>query len=415
MSRLGRTSRLLLALVLVLSLVTALVACGEDEEGGGTPLKIGQLNSFTGDLSDFGAVHRDAAQLAIDHVNQAGGVMGELVTLVARDTATNPVVGVDAAKALVNVDNVAAIVGALSSGVSIAVANSVTVPAGILQISAASTNPGITVLEDNDFMFRTTVGDAAQGAVLGSLAVELGYETASVIHVNNAYGAGLTDAFKAAFEAEGGTVLAVVPHEQVQPTYASELVKATEGDPDVLLCVSYPESAQIYLREALEGDYIDTFLFCDGTKSPDMNEAVGWGLLSGTYGTNAGSEESDISRAFTLAFESAFAFLPPLPYVDTTYDAVVLIALAAEKAGTTTDSAAIRDALRDIANPPGEVVGPGVDGLERAMELIADGKDINYEGAAGSQDIDENGDVFSTIEVWKIEGGAIISMGYELP
>jgi ABC-type branched-subunit amino acid transport system substrate-binding protein len=107
--------------------------------------------------------------------------------------------------------------------------------------------------------------------------------------------------------------------------------------------------------------------------------------------------------------------LPPLPYVDTTYDAVVLIALAAEKAGTTTDSAAIRDALRDIANPPGEVVGPGVDGLERAMELIADGKDINYEGAAGSQDIDENGDVFSTIEVWKIEGGAIISMGYEQP
>jgi len=404
MSRLGRTSRLLLALALVLSLVTALVACGEDEEGGGTPLKIGQLNSFTGDLSDFGAVHRDAAQLAIDHVNQAGGVMGELVTLVARDTATNPVVGVDAAKALVNVDNVAAIVGALSSGVSIAVANSVTVPAGILQISAAS-----------DFMFRTTVGDAAQGAVLGSLAVELGYETASVIHVNNAYGAGLADAFKAAFEAEGGTVLAMVPHEQVQPTYASELVKATEGDPDVLLCVSYPESAQIYLREALEGDYIDTFLFCDGTKSPDMNEAVGWGLLSGTYGTNAGSEESDISRAFTLAFESAFAFLPPLPYVDTTYDAVVLIALAAEKAGTTTDSAAIRDALRDVANPPGEVVGPGVDGLERAMELIADGKDINYEGAAGSQDIDENGDVFSTIEVWKIEGGAIISMGYEQP
>jgi ABC-type branched-subunit amino acid transport system substrate-binding protein len=289
------------------------------------------------------------------------------------------------------------------------------VPAGILQISAASTNPGITVLEDNDFMFRTTVGDAAQGAVLGSLAVELGYETASVIHVNNAYGAGLADAFKEAFEAEGGTVLAMVPHEQVQPTYASELVKATEGDPDVLLCVSYPESAQIYLREALEGDYIDTFLFCDGTKSPDMNEAVGWGLLSGTYGTNAGSEESDISRAFTLAFESAFAFLPPLPYVDTTYDAVVLIALAAEKAGTTTDSAAIRDALRDVANPPGEVVGPGVDGLERAMELIADGKDINYEGAAGSQDIDENGDVFSTIEVWKIEGGAIISMGYEQP
>ena len=104
------------------------------------------------------------------------------------------------------------------------------------------------------------------------------------------------------------------------------------------------------------------------------------------------------------------------PFVAETYDAVVLIALAAEKAGTTTDSAKIRDALRDVANPPGEVVGPGVDGIRRALELIRDGKDINYEGAAGSQDFDENGDVLSTIEIWKIENGEIVSTGrFELP
>ena len=414
MSKFKGKARILLVLVMVLSLVAAMVACGEEEEAA-TPLKIGQLNSFTGDLSDFGGPHRDAAQLAIDHVNQAGGVMGELVTLVARDTSTNPVVGVDAAKAIVNVDNVVAVVGALSSGVTIAVANSVTVPAGVLQITAASTNPGIKVLDDDDLLFRTTVGDSAQGAVLGRLAMELGYETASVMYVNNAYGAGLAEAFKDTFEEEGGSVLAMVAHEQVQPSYASELVKATEGDPDVMLCVSYPESGQIYLREALEGGYIDTFLFCDGTKSTDMNEAVGWGALSGTYGTNAGSEETEVSRQFTLAFERTFGFVPPLPYLDTTYDAVVLICLAAEMAGTTTDSAAIRDALRGVANPPGEVVGPGIDSIKRALELIADGKDINYEGAGGSQDFDESGNVFSTIEVWKIEGGAIVSVGYELP
>lgn len=415
MPKLTVIARLLLVLALLFSLAAAMAACGEEDGEEVTPLKIGQLNSFSGDLSDFGTAHRQAAQLAIDHVNQAGGVQGELVQLVARDTATNPVVGVDAAKALVNVDNAVAVVGALSSGVSIAVANSVTVPAGVLQISAASTNPGITVLDDNDFMFRTTVSDAVQGVVLGRLAYDLGYETASVLHVNNAYGAGLAEAFKDAFEEAGGTALALVPHEQVQPTYASELAKATEGDPDVLLCASYPESAQIYLREAIEGDYIDSFLFCDGTKSPDMNEAVGWGALSGTYGTNAGAEETEVSRAFTLAYEQAFAVMPPLPYIDTTYDAVVLICLAAELAGTTTDSAAIRDAIRDIANPPGEVVGPGVDSIMRAFELIADGEDINYEGAGGNQDFDENGDVFSTIEVWKIEGGAVVSVGYEEP
>jgi ABC-type branched-subunit amino acid transport system substrate-binding protein len=380
------------------------------------PLKIGQLNSFTGVLSDFGTAHRDAAQLAIDHINQAGGVMGEPATIVARDTATIPVQGVDAAHALVNEDKVVAIVGALSSGVTIAVAQSVTVPNGILQITASSTNPAITVLEDDDFLFRTAVSDAAQGTVLGRLAVELGYESASALYINNAYGQGLAEAFEEAFEAEGGTIQELVPHEMVQPTYASELTRATAGDPDVLLALSYPESAEVYLREAIEGGYIDTFLFCDGTKSPDMNEAVGVEYLEGTYGTAAGTPLTPVRQAFQDAFEASFGVLPPLPYLDTTYDAVVLIALAAEKAGTTTDSAAIRDVLRDVANPPGEVVGPGVDGIKRALELIADGEDINYEGAGGSQDFDDNGDVFSTIEIWKITGGEIISTGrYELP
>ena len=411
MSKLKGTACILLVLVMVLTLVAA-TAC-EEEEG---PLKIGQLSSITGDLSDYGPALADAAQLAVDHINEAGGILGANVTIVLRDTGTSPVQGVDAARALVDIDNVAVIVGALSSGVTIAVASAVTVPSSVLQITSASTNPGVSVLEDNDFLFRTTVGDAAQGAVLARLALELGFETASALYVNNAYGQGLADAFETNYEAAGGTVLALVPHEQVQPTYASELSQATAGDPDVLLALSYPESAETYLREAVEGAYIDTFLFCDGTKSPDMNETVGVEYLEGTHGTSAGAQVTQVQLDFEEIWLAAFGEASQLPYRGTTYDAVVLMALAAEKAGTTTDSAAIRDALRDVANPPGEVVGPGVDDIQRALELIQDGEDINYEGAGGSQDFDENGDVSSTIEIWKIENGEIVSTGrFELP
>jgi len=407
----------MLRLVFLLAVVLALVAGGcAPKAVEAPPLKIGQINSFTGDLSYFGGPHRNATALAVDHINLAGGVLGTVVTIVARDTQTNPLVGVDAARALVDIDKVAAIVGALSSGVSIAVAESVTVPNNILQISAASTSPAITVLADNDFLFRTTVSDAAQGVVLARLALELGYSSASALYINNAYGEGLAEQFKTTFEEEGGTVLELVPHESVQPTYASELTKATAGNPDVLIVISYPISAETYLREALEGGYISTFLFVDGSKSGEMNETVGWDKLEGTYGTAPGVEVTAEGQAFREDYLSAFAIeLPPEPYIDTTYDAVVLIALAAEKAGTTTDSAAIRDALRAIANPPGEIVGPGVDGIKRALELIRQGKDINYEGAGGSQDFDANGDVFTTIEIWKIEGGAIVSIRFELP
>jgi len=175
----------------VLTLVAGACAAPPPEA---PPLKIGQLNTFTGTLSYFGEVHRKAAALAVDHVNLAGDVLGIApMTIVARDTQTTPLVGVDAARALVDIDKVVAIVGALASGVTIPVAESVTVPNGILQISAASTSPAITGLDDNDFLFRTTVSDAAQGVVLGRLARELGYSSASALYINNAYGEGLAD------------------------------------------------------------------------------------------------------------------------------------------------------------------------------------------------------------------------------
>ena len=82
------------------------------------------------------------------------------------------------------------------------------------------------------------------------------------------------------------------------------------------------------------------------------------------------------------------------------------MALAAEKAGST-DPTAIRDALRDVANAPGEAVAPGTDGYKAALTLIADGKDINYEGAAGPVDLDKNGDVLiGAIEEWHVDAAA---------
>jgi branched-chain amino acid transport system substrate-binding protein len=381
------------------------------------PLIIGHLNALTGSLSYFGVSHGNAADLAASHVNRAGGIQGGSVVIISRDTGVNPVQGVDSARALVDVENVAAIVGALASGVTIPVATSVTVPNKTLQISHSSTAPSITALDDDDFLFRTTVSDAAQGVVLGRLAWEQGYKTAGIMYINNAYGQGLAERFTQTFTELGGTVTASVPHEDSQPTFASELEKATDGDPDVLVTVSYPGQAEIYLREALEGEYADTFLFVDGVKSDDMVQAIGGGKLDGTLGTAPGAPDSPDRQAFYTAYTLTFGVeAPQEPYLAETYDAVVLIALAAAKAGTTTDSVAIRDALRDVANPPGEVVGPGAGGIHKALLLIADGQDINYEGASGPVDFDEHGDVSGPIEVWTVEGDAIESTGrFELP
>ena len=378
-------------------------------------LIVGHLNTDTGSLSYFGPEQNNSVELAALHVNQAGGVLGVQMIIVTGDTATNPAQGVIAAALLVE-EGAVAIVGALASSVTLAVAQSVTVPKQRLLISPASTSPAITVLEDDDFLFRTTVSDAAQGVVLARLAREIGYETAGIMLINNAYGEGLADQFEETFVSLGGRVTGKVPHEDSQPTYTSELEKATEGDPDVLLAISYPGQAEVYLRESLEGGYSDTFLFVDATKSPEMMEVVGWDLLEGMLGTAQGSPDSPSLREFQGSYAAVHGAPPDHPFIAENYDAAVLIALAAAKAGTTTDSVAIRNALRSIANPPGEAVGPGVEGIKKALMLIAEGKDINYQGAAGTVDFDENGDVTGYIEIWKVEGGEIKSTGrFELP
>ena len=241
---------------------------------GGGPLKIGVLFSFTGDLSEFGPNMENGAKLAAAQVNAAGGVLGEDVVLKRADDQTSPNPAVQAAQQLVDVEGVQAVIGGLASSVTIAVASAVTIPSKIIQISPASTSVAVTALEDNDFVFRTTVSDLAQGPILAKVAQERGYKKVSTLYVNNPYGQGLSEAFADAFEKLGGEVPAQVSIEQEQPSYLAELRKATEGKPDALAALSYPQSAAVYLKEALENNLINTFLFCDGTKSEDIIKAV---------------------------------------------------------------------------------------------------------------------------------------------
>ena len=376
------------------------------------PLVVGNLNAFTGSLTEFATPLRNSVALAADHVNAAGGIQGGSMIIISRDTGVNPVQGVDSARALVDVENVVGIVGALSSGVTIAAAEAVVIPNARLMVSGASTAPAISTLDDNDFVFRTAVSDAAQGLVLGQLAWREGHKTAGIIYINNAYGEGLSAQFEKTYTELGGTVTSKVPHEDTQPTYTSELEKATEGDPDVLVTISYTGQAQVYIREALEGGYADTFLFVDGVKGPEWIDTIdAWDELEGTLGTVQGGPARAEKNAFETAYAGNYGYPPSHPFMGEHYDAAVLIALAAAKAGTTTDAAAIRDAIRDVANPPGAIVGPGREGIAMALQLIADGEDINYEGTAGNVDFDENGDVFGSIEIWKVEGGEIVSTG----
>ncbi len=389
------------------AVVSAVSTTAQDET---PPLKIGVLMPFTGDLQDFGPYIYDAVALAATQINDAGGVNGQPIELVQGDSATAPQQSVEEARRLIEIEGVSAIIGPAASGTTVQSAEAVSIPAGILQISPSATSSALTGVEDNDFLFRTTISDDAQGVILAELAREQGWESVCTMYVNNAYGQGLTASFSDNFTALGGTVTAQVSHEGEQASYASEIATCTADGPDALVNISYPVSMRVYMREAIESGQVEQFLFSDGGRAPEMFEDLGWEFFEGMYGTSAGAPETASGSAFDDAYEEAFGERPSLPYLREAYDALYVIALAAQKANSV-DSAEIRDALRDVSNAPGEVVNPGVEGWESALALIAEGTEIDYQGASGALDFDENGDVsLGTIVIWQVLEGEVVEI-----
>jgi ABC-type branched-subunit amino acid transport system substrate-binding protein len=429
---LGRHKWLWLIAIVAIALL-AFAACEDDEEEGKTPtgdetpsagitpatgptaLKIGGLFDFTGALAEFGPPIRNGAAMGIADCNAAGGIDGGTVEMVEGDAQTDATAGVDAANQLIDIEGAQVILGPMASGVTAAVAESVTVPGGVLLISPSATAPTVAEIEDDDFVFRTTVSDLGQGGILAQLADDLGYTKVGALYGNNPYGQGLADVFKEKFEAlGGGRSVTIVPYDEGLASYLAELQQATAGGVDAFAAIGYPTEAQVYVREAIENELVEPgkFLFVDGTQSKDLIAAVGAESLNGSNGTAPGQAPTTEQRqAFVALYEAEYGAFPPTPFIAEAYDAAALFCLAAAQAGST-DGAALRDALREVSSAPGEAVAPGVEGLANALQLIAAGTDVDYEGWASSADFDANGDVLQgSIQLWEIKDGVIADKG----
>jgi ABC-type branched-subunit amino acid transport system substrate-binding protein len=374
------------------------------------PLKIGALMPMTGALQAYGATSVKGAKLAAKEINDAGGVLGQPIKILVADAQTRPQAGVDAANKLANVDGAVAFVGALSSGVTIPIALSVSKPDKILQISPASTSPALTTLDDDGYLFRTTLSDAFQGVAMAQVAKKHDVQKTAVIYVNNDYGEGLAKSFTKAFEKLGGEVTHTTAYEPKQASYRSSLKKLYgDGSTPYLVLVGYVSDGETILRQSLEGGMFTQFIFSDGMKSPDIVKHIGAKYLNNSFGTVAQVRaDSAAAEHFQKAYKEEYGKNVPQPYIDTSYDAVYLIALAAQKAGTTTDGSAIRDALTDVSNPPGQEILPG--DWSKAAQTLKDDKKVNWTGAAGEENFDKHGDVAGTFAEWKYKNGKVTTL-----
>jgi ABC-type branched-subunit amino acid transport system substrate-binding protein len=395
-----RTTIKIGAAVAASALVLTACSSGESEEAAGSAapsasaaasceadgiLKLGTILPQTGNLAFLGPPEFAGVELAVQEINDAGGVLGKPVELFngdSGDTTTNIAVTTADEHLQRGVD---AVIGAASSGVSLTFIDKVT-GAGVLHFSPANTSPAFTTYDDNGLYFRTAPSDLFQGAILAEQAANAGFTKPAVLALQDAYGEGLANAFAGNFTAAGGSLaLDPVIYDPQAASFEAEVGKVKATDPDAVVLIGFDESQKVIqelIKQGIGPDKVQLYLV-DGNLSNKLAEGLPEGILEGTVGTLPGAKPSDELRAALLEIDPD---LVDFSYAPESYDAVMAIALGAELAKS--------DCATDIAAKLVEVTNDGAECTTFAdcKAKIDAGEDFDFNGQSGPIALDENGD-----------------------
>jgi len=398
--------------VATLAAVT-LLACAAQARAQCTT-DIGVVMELTGPAGKFGQGGAKAVELALRDLAEAGGVSDCTLRAQIRDSQSQAAVGVDAARQLVDIHHVPAIIGAVISSVTIPVLTSVTAPAGVVQIATGSTSPTLTELgrsgKSNGVFFRMITSDALQGVAVAGLARQLGFKNVVVLYVNNDYGVNLTQEFARAHTALGGNVVAAVAYNERQSFYLPEVNQALRAEVDALFLIGYPTDATAVARTWISQGGKQVFLLNDGLNSRDFIQGVGAQYMTQAYGVSSGTLPSDSTQYFQDAYRAYSGLDPTLPGVDRAYDAAAIIGLAIAQAGKS-DAASIRANIRKVTGNQGTAIGAGAEEFKRGLALMRAGQAIHYQGLIGSVQFDEYGDITGPFNQWRVKQGEIEIFG----
>lgn len=354
---------------------------------------------------DWGRPIAETAQFVVDQVNEAGGVAGCQVDMILRDTQVDPKVGVDAAKALVDLDGVQVLLGAVSSGVSMPILTSVSVPANVMQMSCCSSSTAFTGLakegKTNGLWFRTFATTGVQSAMGAKVAKDQGYKSVAIFYKNDDWGQDIAKLIAADFKALGVEVTASVAFNDGQPSYRAEVTSALSGKPDAVYLALYPTEGTAAVREWLSLGGTQNMILANSLKSDDFRENVGMKYLGNALGTDTASPRVDSADAFVAAYTERFGGAPSGPGLANSYDATMIALLAMEAAGKDATGDQIAAQVFRVTDPAGTPVSADAAGFAAARDVLAKGENIMYQGATGNVRFDANGDVSAPAVIWK--------------
>jgi branched-chain amino acid transport system substrate-binding protein len=351
--------------------------------GDGT-LTIGTVLPETGSLASLGPPEFAGAELAVQEINEAGGVLDTDVELLQGDSGdtTTDIANQTVDQHIANGADV--IVGAASSAVSFTFIDKVT-GAGLIHFSPANTSPDFTDYEDRDLYFRTAPSDVLQGRVLGELIIDDGHATVGLMALQDPYGEGLLNNVSDTITESGGEVTDEIIYDPQAQNFDAEVQQLVSSDPDAIVVIGFAESGRLFSTLIEQGlGPSEKALYCvDGNvDSAELGE-IG-SEIEGTRCTLPGTPAEGDFRERLI--EAAGGSLDSFSYGPETYDAVIVSALAAAVAESD-DPAAMAAELPGVTRE-----GTKCPSFEECMGLIEDGEDIDYDGASGPIELDDEGD-----------------------
>tara|TARA_Y100000741_G_scaffold247341_1_gene189994 strand:- start:214 stop:1404 length:1191 start_codon:yes stop_codon:yes gene_type:complete len=385
----------------ILSTMFVLLICFSSKAlSDGHGIKMGIILGFTGPIESLTPAMAASAELAFKEASDSGSLLGGKKISVERadSTCVDSAAATSAAEGLIS-GGVVAIMGADCSGVTGAIATNVAVPNGVVMISPSATSPGLSDLNDNGYFFRTAPSDARGGQILADITKDRKIKSVAITYTNNDYGKGLADVYAAAVKAHGIKVTTVAAHEDGKADYSAEVATLASAGGDAVAVIGYlDQGGKGIIQNSLDSGAFDTFILSDGMIGDSLTDAFGkdlnksFGSLPGSTGKGAGVF-TKVAKAGGIDSSG--------PYTGESYDAAALITLAMQ-AGGKADRATIQANVMSVANAPGKKIYPGE--LGKALDLLAKGKAINYEGATGVE-FTEVGEAFGSFLEKEIKGG----------
>jgi branched-chain amino acid transport system substrate-binding protein len=337
-------------------------------------------------------------------VNEAGGVDGCKVETILRDDQNDAKVGVDAAKALVDISKVRLLIGTVASGITIPILTSVSVPAGTMQISCCSSTTRLTAMAAEGALkglwFRTFATSRVQGSIAAMAAKDAGYKKVAVFYKNDDWGQDLGKLAAAAFRASGIEVTAQIAINDGQPGYRAEVTQGLGSKPDAVYLALYPKEGISVVREWLSLGGTNKMIGANSLKSDDFRNTVGMQHLANFIGTDTSTPRTDSAKGFVTAYTAKFGKPPAGPGLPNSFDATAIALLAYGAAGKDATGAQIAAKVPMVTDPKGEKVNGDVEGFKKALGLLKQGKPVSFQGATGALVFDKNGDVSAPAVLW---------------